>query len=350
MKKNLPYFLLTILFILSGLNIAVSQGRLSMPEISQEAEVRQRIGLTDIRIEYHSPLVKGRAIWGDLVPFGEVWRAGANENTIISFSTDVKIEGKDLPAGKYGMHMIPRKDTWTIIFSRDYHGWGSFSYKPEEDALRVEIKPEAAEQQEWLSYVFTDVKASSAKVVLRWEKIAAGFLVEVDVHRVVIENMKNELRGLAQFTWEGPYQAANYILQNGLDNDQAYKWIDQSIAMQENFNNLNVKSQLLTKSGKEKEGAELKARALSIANEQQLNSYGYQLLGRNQVKEAIEIFQINVKKHPDSWNVYDSLAEAYEINGNHKDAIINYKTALSKAPEAQKKRIQETISKIEKKK
>src|SRR5688572_7939985 len=107
MKKNLPYFLLTILFILSGLNIAVSQDRLSMPEISQEAEVRQRIGLTDIRIEYHSPLVKGRAIWGDLVPFGEVWRAGANENTIISFSTDVKIEGKDLPAGEYGMHMIP---------------------------------------------------------------------------------------------------------------------------------------------------------------------------------------------------------------------------------------------------
>src|SRR6187200_776573 len=139
MKKSV----LSFLILLCPLAFTNAQGSLNMPGASQKAEVTQRIGITDITVKYSSPLVKGRVIWGELVPFGEVWRAGANENTVISFSTPVTIEGKNLPAGKYGLHMIPSKGNWTIIFSSDYQSWGSYFYNQKEDVLRVDVTPES---------------------------------------------------------------------------------------------------------------------------------------------------------------------------------------------------------------
>ena len=218
-----------------------AQNQVTLPEASQAASVTQRIGLTDISINYHSPLIKGRQIWGDVVPFGEVWRAGANENTIISFSTNVKVEGKPLPAGVYGLHMIPGKDKWTIIFSSDSKSWGSFSYNSKEDILRVEVTPESAPHQEWLSYRFTDIKPSSAKAVLNWEKIAVGFIVEVNLHETIIPALRSELRGLKGFSWEAPWQAADYCARNNVNLDEALTWVNRSIATRENFNNLNKK-------------------------------------------------------------------------------------------------------------
>src|SRR5271167_1849886 len=135
---------------------------LNLPTLSQRALVIQRIGLTDITIVYHEPSVGGREIWGKTIPYGKVWRAGANENTTITFSDDVSIEGKPLPAGTYGLHTIPDKDQWTIIFSKNATSWGSFSYDEKEDALRVSVKPHAAEPFDVLTYVFEDVKTDSA--------------------------------------------------------------------------------------------------------------------------------------------------------------------------------------------
>lgn len=327
----------------------VAQDVLTVPESSQKAGVSQRIGLTDIAINYHSPLAKGRLIWGEVVPFGEVWRAGANENTTISFSTDVKIEGNTLPAGTYGLHMIPRKDKWTIIFSKNYESWGSYFYTESEDALRIEVTPESAPMQEWLSYRFTDIKTSSAKVQLNWEKIGVAFLIQVNVPDAVVANMRKELRGLAGFTWEGLWQAADYCYRNNIYPEDAMKWNEQSIAIRETFNNLNLKSKMLAAKGNTKEAAALNTKSLQLANEQQLNAYGYQMLGDKKTDEAIAVFKMNVQKHPDSWNVYDSLAEALELKGDHKGAITNYKLALKKGPEGQKKRIEDTIKKIEKK-
>ena len=159
---------------------------------SLKAGVMQRLGAdTDITIEYSRPGVKGRKIWGALVPYGMApgnqysknqpfpWRAGANENTTISFSKDVLIEGKPLPAGKYGLHMIPSEKEWTIVFSKNTSAWGSFSYKPEEDALRVTVTPVAAPFEEWLSYGFDDLAGKSATAFLRWEKLKVPFKISL---------------------------------------------------------------------------------------------------------------------------------------------------------------------------
>lgn len=342
-------FLRVSFLLLSMAGNVMAQDVLTVPESSQKAGVTQRIGLTDMEINYHSPLAKGRLIWGEVVPFGEVWRAGANENTTISFSTDVKIEGKSLPAGTYGLHMIPRKDKWTVIFSKNFESWGSYFYNEAEDALRVEVTPEAAPMQEWLSYRFTDIKGSSAKVQLNWEKIGVGFLVQVNVPDAVVANMRKELRGLAGFSWEGLWQAADYCFRNNIYPEEAMQWNERSIAISETFNNLNLKSKMLAAKGNTKEAAALNSKALQLANEQQLNAYGYQMLGDKNIDEAISVFKMNVKKHPESWNVYDSLAEALEIKGDTKGSIANYKLAMKKAPEAQKKRIDDIIKKLEKK-
>src|SRR5246127_4273418 len=166
---------------------------LNIPRLSQRGTVTQRIGLTDVTITYHRPAVGGREIWGKTVPYGQVWRAGANDNTTIAFTDDVSIEGKPLVAGTYGLHMIPDKEQWTIIFSKNSTSWGSFSYDQKEDALRVTVKPHPAESFDMLTYVFDDVKPDSAAATLRWEKLAVPFRVSVDTKPVVLKSITNAL-------------------------------------------------------------------------------------------------------------------------------------------------------------
>src|SRR5579863_1989236 len=144
---------------------------LDLPRQSQHALVTQRIGITDITVNYHRPLANGRQIWGKVVPYGEVWRAGANENTTITFTDPVTIEGQPLDKGTYGVHMIPGEAQWTVIFSKDSKDWGSFSYKQEDDALRVNVKPQTAEMHDALTYDFDDVKPASAVVTMSWDKV-----------------------------------------------------------------------------------------------------------------------------------------------------------------------------------
>jgi Protein of unknown function (DUF2911) len=158
---------------------------LDLPLQSQHATVMQTIGITDITVDYHRPLVNGRQIWGKTVPYGQVWRAGANENTTITFTDPVKIEGQPLDKGTYGLHVIPDENKWTVIFSKTSTAWGSFTYKPDEDALRVTVKPQAADFHEALTYDFDSVKPDSALVTLRWEKLAVPFKVDVAVNDIV---------------------------------------------------------------------------------------------------------------------------------------------------------------------
>jgi tetratricopeptide (TPR) repeat protein len=343
-KSALVFACLLLVKLLSA------QTALTMPQASQKAMVMQRIGLTDITISYHAPLVKGRKIWGDLVPYNEVWRAGANENTTISFTSDVKVEGKTLAAGTYGLHMIPTENDWTIIFSKNSTSWGSFFYDKTEDALRVNVKPVAAnDSKEELQYHFSDIKPNSAVITLRWEKLKIPFNVDVDVNEVVYQNMKNELRNVQGFTWEAPLQAARFCMNNKIHTEDAMKWVDQSIQTQETFGNLMTKSKLLAAKGDNAEADKLSTKAMTIADEAQLNTYGYDLVNQKKMKDAIEIFKTNVKRHPESWNVYDSLGEAYGMDGNKKDAVANYKLALAKSPANQKERIQKAITKLEEK-
>ena len=156
--------------------------QLDLPLQSQHAIVTQRIGVTDITINYHRPLANGRKIWGGLVPYGQVWRAGANVNTTITFTDPVTIEGKPLAAGTYGLHMIPNEDQWTVIFSKMHTAWGSFSYDQKEDALRVTVKPQTTDLHNALAYDFDQLEPDSTVVIMSWDKVAVPFKVAVNLH------------------------------------------------------------------------------------------------------------------------------------------------------------------------
>ncbi|HEY3570789.1 MAG TPA: DUF2911 domain-containing protein [Thermoanaerobaculia bacterium] len=228
-----------LLFVLTA-GAALAQ-QLDLPRPSPNASVTQTVGITDITIKYSRPGVKGREVWGKLVPYGEVWRTGANENTTIKFSTPVKIEGHELPAGIYGLQTFPAQGDWTVVFSKDANEWGAFSYKPEHDALRIQVKPQPAPFRERMAFDFDDVTDTSTKVVLSWEKLQVPFTIEVDTPALVQAKLKDAVR------WQTPYQAASYCIQNDTCLDEASRWLDASLAMQENFSNLRAKAMLLAK-------------------------------------------------------------------------------------------------------
>ena len=318
--------LVSVLFLWFFLIGILLPQQLNLPQASQKAFVSQTVGLTDISISYHRPGVKGREIWGHLVPYDVVWRAGANENTTITFSDEVMIEGKSLPAGTYGLHMIPTRDDWTIIFSNNNWSWGSFSYDDKEDALRVKVKPAAADFQEWLDYTFENPSANSVEIVLHWEKIAVPINISIGKN-VASEHFRKDLEGINKFSWQPWNQAANYALQNNLDLDEALGWVDHSINMNKNFQNLWTKANILEKKGSTTEAEKMKKEAWAVSNEADINNLGYQYLGANQVDKAIETFKKNVEDHPESWNTYDSLAEGYAAKGEKKLAIQYYQKA-----------------------
>ncbi|HEX3528366.1 MAG TPA: DUF2911 domain-containing protein [Thermoanaerobaculia bacterium] len=229
------------LAVFAAAAISAQQQPLTVPRPSPNASVSQSIGITEVALHYSRPGVKNRTIWGDLVPYNQVWRTGANENTTISFSTPVKIEGHELPAGLYGLQTIPAPGEWTIIFSKDAQLWGAFDYKQEHDALRFQVKPSPAAPQERMSFEFTDLTDTSAKVVLRWEKLQVPFTVEVDTPKLVADAARSSLR------WQNGVQAASYCIQNNTCLDDAGRWLDASIALDANFSNQRAKAQLLAK-------------------------------------------------------------------------------------------------------
>ncbi|MFZ0452752.1 MAG: DUF2911 domain-containing protein [Ignavibacteriaceae bacterium] len=338
MKTKLLYslFLFPFVVVLFITQEAFSQNQLTFPQVSQNASIIQRIGLTDIQIEYNRPGVKGREIWGKLVPYNKVWRAGANENTTISFSDPVKINGKDLPAGTYGLHMIPGENEWTIIFSKNSWSWGSYFYDQNEDALRVAVKPQSSIFHEWLTFTMDNPSSNSVDVNLNWDKLKAGFNVSVG-NEIVINHFKKELNSLQGFSWQAWNQAANYALQNNTNLDEAVNWSDKSIRINKNGSNLWTKACLLEKTGNSSEADKLKTEALSIATENEMNMIGYQFVFAKQLDKAIEIFKKNAVQHPDSWNVYDSLGETYAANGDKELAIENYQKALNKVEDENNK-------------
>jgi hypothetical protein len=181
--------------------------------------------------------VNDRKVWDALVPYGKVWRAGANENTTITFSDPVQIEGKPLDKGTYGLHMIPNADEWTIIFSKNSTSWGAFTYDQAEDALRVTVKPKAADMHNALTYDFDQLQPDSAVVELEWEKIAVPFKVSVDVHGVVQASLKKQLRNLSQYTWISWDDAANYLLAEKVALDDSLTCANKSIENEDRFDN-----------------------------------------------------------------------------------------------------------------
>src|SRR5215471_2246868 len=277
--------------------VSRAQG-LDLPRVSQHAKVTQRIGITEITIDYSRPLVNGRKIWGGLEAYGKVWRAGANENTTIDFSDPVRVEGKPLPQGTYGLHMIPGEKEWTVIFSKNHTSWGSYTYDPAEDALRVSVTPQASELHEALTYNFENPKPDSTLIAMRWEKVAVPFKVDLKVDEIVQASMKNQLRGAPKWTWLGWDEGANYLLAHKVALDDALKYCDESITAEERFDNLITKANVLDALNRKNDSAPVRKKALSLANAVQLHSYGRQLQGEGKQDQAFEIFRLNMKKNP----------------------------------------------------
>lgn len=342
--------------ILTGATVALvfaaagyAQNVTGLPRVSPHATVSQKVGVSTVSIDYHRPSVNDREIWGGLVPYDAVWRAGANDNTTITFSDEVSVEGESLAAGTYGLHMIPGESDWTVIFSTNSTSWGSFSYDEAEDALRVTVTPTAAPGfREQLVYGFQDVSDSDATLYLEWADLRVPVRMAFDTPALTIEHIQAQLRHIPGFSWQGFNSAAAYCLRSGNDLEQGLTWADRSIGMNRNANNLFIKASLLDKLERGEEAVETEQAALEIATETEVNGFGYNyLFQQSDVDNAIRLFQYNVDNHPDSWNVYDSLAEAYAAKGETELAIENYEKALEMAPEAQHARIEGVLAGLE---
>ncbi len=308
---------------------------LTTPRVSPYSQVTQRVGISEVSISYSSPAVNKRTIWGSVVPYDQIWRAGANENTTISLTHNAKIEGREINAGTYGLFMIPKKDKVILVLSRYHQSWGTVYPKEDELALTVPLKMEESPFQEWLSYDFIDRQSRFAIAALTWEKTRIPFKIEFDVDQIVIENARAELKGPVGFSWQGYSQAAAYCLQADTNLDEAMQWIDQSIQMSKGFTNLQVKADLLVRKGDAIAAKKIMEEAIPMANGYQLNNYGYSLLNNGDTKGAIKIFEENIERnpeHPFIWGFTDSLGEAYLKDGNKKLALQYYKKARTLAP------------------
>jgi hypothetical protein len=320
---------------------------LNIPRVSQRGSVTQRIGLTDITITYHRPEVGGREIWGKTVPYGKVWRSGANENTTITFSDDVSVEGKPLAAGTYGLHTIPDKDQWTIILSKNSTSWGSFSYDEKEDALRVTTKPHAAEACNVLTYVFDEVKPDSAVATLRWEKVAVPIHISVDVKAVVLRSIKNELRNVGGFTWGGYDEAAQWCLDNNYNLEEALKWEETSIQNEERFENWETKSRILEAMGRKDDASKALSTALDKANAIQLYSYARGLQRQGNAKRAFELYPQVPKKDANHWISHLALARVESNSGDFTGAAKEMTQAINGAPDTTKPFLQPLLKRLE---
>jgi len=346
--KKLETRLLMLLLIVIISGTAYAQN-VTLPRASQQAVVTQRLGISDVTITYHSPSVRGRKVFGGITPYGNIWRAGANENTTINFTHDATVEGKKIAAGTYGLYMIPGENEFKIIFSKFHQSWGTVIPTEDDIVLKVSVKTEPIAFQEWLSYNFTDRSNKSLTVALQWEKLRVPFKIEYDVTKLVIDNARAELKGQVGFGWRGYMQAAGYCLQNDINLEEAMVWIDKSIANTKEFSNLSIKAGLLTKKGEKLAAEKIMEEAIPTGSPFQLNNYGYQLLGQGKTKKAIKIFALNVKRNQDHsfiWGFTDSLAEAHLKDGNKKMALKFYKLGKQKAPQNQQGYFEGVISKI----
>lgn len=347
MRFNNILTIATLLIAALMTSDVVAQG-LVAPRASQKNVVTQTIGITDVSVTYYRPKVNEREIWGTLVPYGQVWRAGANENTTISFSTDAKVGGQEIAAGTYGLHIIPNDGSdWVVIFSNNASSWGSFFYNQEEDAARVNVTPRTAPMRETLTYDFVNVQNGSAELVLNWEKIEIPVTIEVDVHTMAIASFKDQLRSIPGFTWNGWNQAANYCLTNEVEMEQGLQWIETSIQNQENFTNNFTKSQLLAKMGKTTESVAALERGLEKGTALELHQYGRNLIGQNKPEEAMKIFRRNAKENPEVWFVSVGLARGYQALNDNKNAVKYWKKSIEVAPENQKQFYQNLLAQLE---
>jgi hypothetical protein len=354
---------------------AAAQGVLTLPPSgdNQYASVTQGIGPIRLTVEYSSPDVHGPTgedrrgkIWGELVPFGMAnlgfgtcgdqcpWRGGANENTVFTTTHDVEIQGQPLPAGTYGLHFIPGKEEWTVVFSKNHTSWGSYFYDVKEDALRVQAKPEKSEYREWLTYEFMDRQPDKATLALKWEDLQVPITIGVDdINEVYFAAIRNQLRSSPGFDPRNYEAAAQFALQAKANLAEGLTWAQngaQPPTGQETFSSLSTLAQLQEANGKAEDSRKTMDRALNLptAGPIDLHQYGRRLQQQKKNEEAMKVFALNAKRFPDTWPVHVGLARGHAGLGRQKEALAEARLALKQAPdEASRKNLEALIKQIE---
>lgn len=374
MRKIFALFGLALVVALIVAGTAGAQLTLPPDGGNQRASVSQSLGLVKVTIDYNSPKVhnphtgedRHGKIWGKLVPYGLVdlgfgtckecpWRAGANENTVFTASHDVKIEGKPLPAGSYALFMIPGQSDWTLIFSKNHESWGSFFYKPEEDALRVNVKPAPSEYHEWLTYEFPERQIDKATAALKWEDLQIPFRIEVEnLPGAYVAQLRKELHNAQGFDWQNFVAASHYALENKTDLKEALDWAQQGASPrwpgQTNFTTLSNLADLQEANGMTAEAQKTRDVALNHATATaiDLHQYARQLLTKGKKEDALAVWQLNAKRHPNEWPVNVGLARGHSALGHYDEALKFAKLALAQAPdEMNKNMLSEGIKKLE---
>ncbi len=325
---------------------------------NQKAAVIQYIGPVRIKLEYSSPAVHGPdgkdrrgQIWGKLVPYGLTnlgfgsgkpgpWRAGANENTVFETSHPVTINGKMLPAGRYGLHMIAGAEDWTLIFSKNDASWGSFFYEESADALRVTVKPHKHDYREWLTYEFLTRKPREASLEMQWEDLAVGWTIQVsNVNEIYLTALRKELGNTPGFSWQGYLAAVQFCLQEKTNLEEALTWAEAAVSMpfvgQVNFNTLSTKAQVLRQLNRVDEAKKVMQTAIEHPSTTafEIHRYGRQVLSAGNNQYALEVFLTNQKRNGDAWPVHVGLARGYQPVGDLKQALSHAQLALKQAPD-----------------
>jgi tetratricopeptide (TPR) repeat protein len=343
--KTLLAFRLAVIWCLTLSSSALLAQAITSPRTaSPAATTKQTIGISTVEVSYSRPAVKGRQVWGALVPYGwnkqafgsgteAPWRAGANENTLLKLSHAAKIEGVSVPAGTYGLFFVINQDnSGEVVLSKENQSWGSFFYDAQKDQMRAKIQIRENAHTEFLTYDFVNLQKNNGELVLNWEKKQFPVKIEFAVDELVMANAEQELKGPIGFTPQGFTSAANYALQNNVNQEKALRWIDQAIAQNNVFATKRIKAGLLRQTGKKEEADKLIKDAMATATEAELNVYGYQLIGQNEIDKAIEVFTVNTERNPKSANAFDSLGEAYATKGDKTNAIKNFKKSLTLNP------------------
>jgi hypothetical protein len=343
---------------------------------NQYSSITQGIGPVRLTVQYNSPNVhsptgedrRGK-IWGEggLVPYGMAnlgfgscgdqcpWRGGSNENTVFTTTHDVKVQGQPLPAGSYGLHFLPGKDEWTIVFSKNHTSWGSYFYDAKEDALRVTAKPAKSDYHEWLTYEFIDRETDHATVALQWEDLQVPFTVSVDrISDLYLDAMRRELRSSPGFNWQNWVTAARYTLDNKTNLEEGLRWAEKGAldpgTGQENFTSLSTLADLQAANGKTDEAKKTMELALNhrTAGPTDVHLYARQLQQQQKNDEAMKVFELNAKRFPNQWPVHMGLARGHAGLGHTKEALAEARLALAQAPdEPNKKNVEALIKQLE---
>ena len=346
---------IVLIVLITNINVNAQNG-ITLPESSnQKVSLSQWIGLVEANVTYNSPNVtnprsgedRTGKIWGGVVPYGYhfvtfanqmiPWRAGAQTNTVFTISHDVKIEGQNLPAGKYGLFMLAGKEEWTIIFSKDYNSWGALYYDQKEDALRVTVKPTKNVFTEWLTYDFIERKSDHAVMALKWEYLSVPVKIEVpNINELYVDKLRSDLRNGAGFSDANWIEAINFCVSNNINLEEALKWADYAINRQwfgnKNYGTYSAKANVLEKLGRVDEADKLRIIALKTANAKEFSSEGRRLLSQNKNKEALKVYTLNAKKFPEEiFMIHVDFAKAYTALGNKKKAIKHWETAFKNA-------------------